>query len=116
MKSIFNLIAAIVVLLSSLTTFAQTRSKKDKAPRWVSEKGFWQIETNIHTPNKNIVYFYNNDHTLIYKENLDGVILNLEKKRVKMRLKRALETAVFAWNKDHLYRNDQQWISVFFKK
>ena len=115
MKSISRIILAAAIFLTASGIYGQELSRKSKIPKWVSEKGFWQIETNIHTPNKNIVYFYNNDRTLIYKENLDGVVLNLEKKRVKMRLKRALETAILAWNTDHLYRNDQQWISMFFK-
>lgn len=114
MKSI-SMVALAAMLILSQGIYGQQFNKRSKAPKWVSKQGFWQIETNIHTPRKNIVYFYNNDQTLIYKENLDGVVLDLEKKRVKMRLKRALETAINVWNKDHLYRNDQQWISALFK-
>lgn len=113
MKSI-SLFALVTGLILSSGIYAQQLNYQSKTPKWVSKYGFWQIETNIHTPGKNIVYFYNNDQTLIYKENLDGVVLNLEKKRVKMRLKKALEKAISVWNKDRLYRNDQQWISSLF--
>jgi hypothetical protein len=110
-------LSLIIVLLTmiSASLFAQTGDKKKKSPRWVSEKGFWQIESNINTPDKNIVYFYNNENVLVYKENVEGVVFDLQKKRIKMRLKRALETAILAWNRNHMYQNDQQWISLLFR-
>ena len=109
------LVAALLMIASS-SIFAQERYKKAKAPKWVSEKGFWQIESNVHTPERNIVYFYNNENVLVYQENVDGVVFDLRKKRVKMRLKRALEAAIVAWNRDPVLQNDQQWITMLFKK
>ena len=114
MKSISNTLFAIVVLLVTSGVYAQPI--KNKSPRWVSKKGFWQIESNIHTPGKNIVYFFNNDRVLVYKENLDGVVLNLKKKRVKMRLKKALEAAIFTWNKNGRSQNDQELVNSLFKR
>ncbi len=116
MKSISRMIFVIILLLIGSGVHAQRFHKKSKTPRWVSDRGFWQIETNIHTPNKNVVYFFDNDQTLIYKENVDGVVLDLRKKEIKMRLKKALEAAINAWNKDHRYRDDQQLVSMFFRK
>jgi hypothetical protein len=116
MKSISGIVLAVVLLLIASKGYAQGLNKNNKTPRWVSGQGFWQIETSIHTPDKNIVYFYNNDHVLIYKEKVDGIVLNLKKKQVKMRLKKALETAIHTWNRDSLYRDDQQLISMFFGK
>ena len=113
MKAKLVILTALLMITSSI--FAQGY-KKAKVPRWVSEKGFWQIETNIKNPGKNVVYFYTNDNVLIYKENVDGVIFDLGKKRVKMQLKRALETAIIAWNKDRMFQIDQQWVTVLFKK
>lgn len=114
MKAKLIILTGLLIINCSLS--AQQGYNKAKTPRWVSDKGFWQIETNIKTPAKNIVYFYNNNNVLIYKENVDGVVFDLEKRRVKMRLKRALETAITAWNKDRMFQNDQQWITVLFKK
>jgi hypothetical protein len=114
MKSISMMIlAATILVMSSL--YGQEVTREGKVPRWVSKRGFWQIETNIHTPTKNVVYFFNNERTLIYKESVNGVVLDLKKKQVKKRLKKALESALLAWHKDHLYRNDQRWISMLFK-
>ena len=110
------ILTTALLILTSSAMFAQERYKKAKAPRWVSEKGFWQIESNIHTPQNNIVYFYNNENVLVYKENVDGVVFDLQKKSVKMRLKRALEAAIVAWNRDPVHQNDQHWITMLFKK
>lgn len=107
------ILAAALFVMSGL--YGQEVSKEGKVPKWVSKKGFWQIETNTHTPTKNIVYFFSNDRTLIYKENVDGVVLDLNRKQVKKRLKKALESALLAWDKDRLYRSDQRWISMLFK-
>ena len=110
------ILATTLLIIASSTISAQERYTRAKAPKWVSEKGFWQIETNIHTPDKNIVYFYNNDNVLVYKENVNGVVFDLQKKSVKMRLKRALEAAVVAWNRSPVHQNDQHWITMLFKK
>ena len=110
----FALSFGFFILCTSFLLSAQGPGKKN--PRWVSQKGFWQIESNIRTPDKNIVYLYNKDNVLIYKENINGVVLNLASRRVKMRLKKALETAIIAWNKDHSFQSDQQWVSMLFRK
>lgn len=116
MKAIVNLLLSIILLINAPGAYAQDQTfTKTKTPRWVSDKGFWQIESNINTPLKNIVYFYNKENILVYKEHLDGVVLNLNKRSTKMRLKKALETAILAWNKARVLQNDQQLISMLFK-
>ncbi len=79
-------------------------------PGWVSAKGYWVVESNRHNPNDHIVYFYTNDQMLIYKENLKGVVLPLQKRRTKMQLKRALETCMAGWEKDHTVRENEGWV------
>ena len=114
MKAKLSLITALLIMIS-ISLYAQNGYKKIKSPRWVSEKGFWQIQSNINRPDRNIVYFYNNENVLVYKENVDGVVFDLQKKRVKMRLKRALEAAILAWNRDRVFQDNQQWISLLFR-
>jgi len=79
------------------TPFQQER--RPKFPDWVSEKGYWVIESNINSPLNQIVTFYNNDNELLYKETMTGVKLNPEKRSVKMKLKKVLESSVLAWEK-----------------
>ncbi|MGZ5133570.1 MAG: hypothetical protein ACXWCG_00415 [Flavitalea sp.] len=117
MKTPFYSLCLTTVFLIAICMKVQSQSNHNtKHPRWVSDKGFWQVETNIHTPFKSTIYFYNNEKTMIYKENVEGVILDLSKKRVKIRLRKALESAVLTWNKNHVTQKDGQLISMLFKK
>ena len=113
--SYFLYFASFFIFAMSLNVQSQGNQIK-KEPRWISDKGFWQVETNIRTPYKSIIYFYNNEKRMIYKENVEGVILDLSKKRVKIRLRKALESAVLTWNKNHVTQRDGQLISMLFKK
>ena len=116
MKAILKVFLVSAMLIMTVKATAQGWViPKHSSPRWISEKGFWQIESNIQTPKNNIVYFYNNDRVLVYKEHVNNVTLDLSKKRVRMRLKKALEIAIIEWNKDHALQYDRQWISALFK-
>ncbi|MBN8878845.1 MAG: hypothetical protein E6Q24_08815 [Chitinophagaceae bacterium] len=80
-----------------LLAFFIAPAQENSIPKWVSEKGYWVVEGNVHTPLNNIIRFYNNDDALVYTESLKGVKLNINKRKVKMKLKQALEAAIIAW-------------------
>ncbi len=85
--------------LISIGSFAQLSFQQERRPRfpgWVSEKGYWVIESNIKSPLDHVVRFYDNDNNLVYKETLTGIKINPEKRKVKMKLKKILESAVLA--------------------
>lgn len=88
---------ALTFILISIAATAQNPSSK--IPRWVSDKGYWVAESNIHSPMNHIIWFYNNDNELLYKETLTGVKMNAGKRKVKMKLKKVLESSVLAWEK-----------------
>ena len=97
-KTISWLFLALFSLVS-IGSFAQLpfqQERRPKFPGWVSEKGYWVIESNVHSPLTHVVSFYTNDNQLIYKETLTGVKLNPEKRKVKLKLKKVLESAVLA--------------------
>jgi hypothetical protein len=85
--------------------FAQNKPRN--APEWVSEKGWWVVESNIHAPKQHIVYFYNNDGVLVYKEKIEGLRINPSKKITRMQLKQVLETTVLAWEKQHRLKENE---------
>ena len=80
-----------------LLAYVCAPAQENPIPKWVSEKGYWVVEGNVHTPLNNTIRFYNNDDMLVYTETLNGVKLNINKRKVKMKLKQALETAIIAW-------------------
>ncbi len=94
----------VICIVISVGLFAQPTSIKHKKsqpdlPAWVSDKGYWVVESNIHQRDSHTVFFYSNDNVLMYKEKLEGIKLNVEKRRIKMKLKRALETSAIAWQR-----------------
>lgn len=111
----------LVILLSCATTtsFAQEEDEQPfvpVVPKWVSDKGYWQIESNINTPKLAIVTFYNNDGTLVYKEKVDAIRLNIKKKKILGCLKTVLEQMVFAWEQKHTLKENEMLVVNELKK
>ena len=116
MKSIMSFILVSIILFITSSSYAQGWAvQKNRQPRWISDKGFWQVQSNMSSPRKNTVYFFNNEKLLIYKEEVNGVKLNLSKMSVKMRLKKALEAALVAWDKERVLLTDRQLVSTMFR-
>jgi hypothetical protein len=116
MKKFFFATAFTLLLLS--TSFAQSEEQETPTyptPRWISEKGYWVVESNINTPDKNILYFYNNN-VLVYKEKADGIVINLKKRRVKMCLKKALEQSIIAYNQNYRIGENEMLVINMIRK
>jgi hypothetical protein len=96
------IVTAIAGFLMHTAVIAQERP--GLVPEWASAKGWWVVETATRSPKQQIVYFYNREGVLVYKEKLDGIRLNPEKRKTKMHLKQALEAAVVGWEKEGLVK------------
>jgi hypothetical protein len=109
--------AAVILSFISFSSFAQEEivTTTTPTPRWVSDKGYWVVEGNIHSPLNHIVWFYNNDNTLIYKEVVTGIKLNVGKRKVKMKLKKALETSVMAWEQKRVMEENKDYLAAILK-
>ncbi|MBO9199667.1 MULTISPECIES: hypothetical protein [Niastella] len=108
------MVTLLAGLLIQASIFAQNKSKG--SPEGVSEKGWWVIESNIHTPKKNIVYFYNNDGVMVYKEKIDGIRINPSRKTTRIQLQQVLESAVVTWEQQHKLLEDQELVANQLKK
>jgi hypothetical protein len=90
----------VVLSLISISVLSQEQRKTQyKYPRWVSGKGYWVVETNLNSPLNHLVNFYNNDNVLLFKKSLKGIKLNPAKRKVKMKLKKELESVIMAWER-----------------
>src|SRR5687767_5399597 len=92
-------------LLLSLLIFiclytAPINAQSSKAPKWMSGKGYWVIQSNLHTPKESIIYFYTNRHQLVYKETIAGKRINVERAKTRKHLEAVLDQAVTAWQKE----------------
>ncbi len=109
-KQFLSVLAGIAFLLCSSIAFAQT--KPSIAP-WASDKGYWVVEspnTLTHT-----VRFFNNNDVLVYTEQLQGVKLNVERRKVKMQLRKALETSVLAWEQSKQPAANRDYVASVLK-
>jgi len=100
------------IIFFSTAVFAQSKTSSSSC---VSDKGYWVLESNIHTPLNHIIRFYNNDHVLVYTEKLTGIKLNTDKKKVKMRLKRALETTMLSLEQNKNPEASKNFVSTLLK-
>src|SRR5688500_206960 len=119
MKSLLKLCFVIsVIVLANMPAKAQDeKSNKTAVPRCVPEAGHWVAENNPHKPKQYTIYFYTNNHELVYKEKIEGVKLNLDSRRVKMRLKKVLETSLLAWREQRQPKeNEGLVISLLHRK
>ena len=99
-KIIYAIVFTVLSTSFSFSGFAQedvVTPAKNFVPKWVSTMGYWVVESNIHTPRHNILYCYDNNNVLVYKETKDGTVINVKKRRTKMLLKKLVEQTVTAY-------------------
>lgn len=94
MKKIFTMLFITAFSVSGLASNAQSDTPTPSIPKTVSQKGYWVVESNKKTPKECIVYFYNNDHLMVYKEEIKDRKLKLNRKKTLLHLKAVLEEAV----------------------
>ena len=109
------LIATLAIFLSSFTSFAQEETQTTSSSKWVSDKGYWVIESNTKDPLQHAIRFYTNDDVLVYKEAVAGVKLNPAKRKVKMMLKKVLETSLLAWEKKKTPEENMNYVMAILK-
>jgi hypothetical protein len=107
MKKILKTVTIITAftISSSLLYARENKETKIHTPKWVSDKGYWVIESNIKTPDTSIIHFYTNDNTKVYSEKVEGITLNLKKRKTLMGLKKALEASLLAYQQPQLTDN-----------
>jgi hypothetical protein len=117
-KQLFPYFAALLLVSLSTTVFAQESQAAghSSTPKWVSGNGYWVVESNIKTPLNSTIYFYTTDNVLVYKENVQGMKIRLNRTKVLMRLKTVLDQSVTAWHEQHISKENQMLVAVALKK
>lgn len=91
MKIIISCLFVIALLLAAPHAIAQKPMPKD---------GYWVVEKNINIPKQATVYFYNNQHQLVYKESISNIELDITKARVRRQLNSVLDQSIIAWKRE----------------
>jgi hypothetical protein len=76
-----------IMLLSAGASAAQAQQQAVKLDQ---NTGWWTVESNVKSPKKQMVKFYNSDLQLLYEEAYDQKILNHSRKRTRRMLDSAL--------------------------
>ncbi|QNA44171.1 hypothetical protein [Lacibacter sediminis] len=111
-----NYIPAVLFICVSTATSAQEVTVSSRTPRFVSEKGYWVIRSNVKQPKEAVVYFYNLQHELVYEEEVKNARLNINRIKVKMRLKKALEQAIAVHEREGTTSKDDKILASVFRK
>jgi hypothetical protein len=116
MKITYRIIVlAYAIILSFTGVNAQEESKiKPIKARWASDKGFWVIQGNINHPKQNNISFFTNDGIQVYRETVNKKVKM--KRKIFMRLKSMLETAVTAWERNQPLRENENLFVAARKK
>jgi hypothetical protein len=101
----------LFLILSFLFHINVSAQANGKAPKWLSGKGFWNIESNIKTPRTNTIYFYNNNKELVYKETVTNKRVNINRKKVCKKLEAVLIQAVTAWEKQNVLGENEALVA-----
>src|SRR5687768_3074840 len=104
-----------VILFAFIGSAVFAQEEKPEVPKWHSEKGYWVVESNIHTPMDHIIRFYNNDNVLLYKEAVSGIKLDPSKRKIKMKLKKILESSVDAWQQVKVNEESKDYVARILK-
>lgn len=118
-KKLFICLITLVFSFTCTTGFAQNNEREvvtKATPKWVSDFGYWVVESNINTPKHNIIYFYNNDNILVYKETLEGTTLKLNKRNTKMRLKKLVDQTVAAYAQNQKADENKMLVATLVKR
>ena len=109
------LLATLVFLSLAAATFGQGRqSRISHSPK----EGFWVVESQ--PKQKCVVFFYNNDNQLIYKEVIAKKRLNIKQVKTQESLNAVLEQALRQWatsqkSGESPVPSDQQWLATEIK-
>jgi len=99
-----------LIIFSSLILICMA-GQAQRLPKYISKNGFWVIETNLNQPKSNIVYFYNNNNELLYKERVEGMVIRIHKRRVKMNLKKVLDQSLLAYEQQKKSRENEMLVA-----
>lgn len=101
--------AAITVCLI-LSSISFTHASAGSDPKWVSAHGYWVVESNLNSPGNQTIFFYALNNELMYRETLTGTTLKLRRRKVKIKLKKALEQVYAEWENKKVFHENQSLV------
>jgi hypothetical protein len=110
-KSAFFFMLSIF-MMASLITQAQDTQWKPIA-RGQSASGHWLVEQHRDTVATQRVFFYTKDNLLLYKEEVRGIKINVNRDRTVKRLNELLAKVAAEWQNTHAVASRQLVLDHF---
>ena len=104
--NLLSLILAAVFFFLIFPASAQHETASRQPPSWISNAGYWVVESNRQRPKEAVVYYYTNAHVLVYKEEIKNKKLKLTNTATLLRLKQSLEIAVASYANGRMAAGD----------
>jgi len=111
-----SLIAAFIISCSFALAQEEGTGSISRHAKFISNKGFWVIESNVKTPKSSTVHFYGNDKKLLYSASIAGKKLNPERRRTLKNLNKVLEQVVNTREIAVAAQQQQEWIAILSGK
>ena len=95
------LIPVLTIATYLFSQSVQAQNCPEKSPvSWACATGYWVVESNKHTPRESVIFFYNNNHKLVGREEIKNQRLKLGRKKTLEQLKTSLEQAIARYEKE----------------
>ncbi|GAB2781422.1 hypothetical protein HNQ93_001217 [Hymenobacter luteus] len=93
--SLLSRLSLLGLTLALSSTLAQAQTTFYSEAPIIAKSGYWTLETNPRQQDYTIIRFYNDDHSVLYEERLNGICLNpLKNQATHRRMARMLGTAL----------------------
>ena len=99
----------LLLFLLCMCVTAVSKAQSSKIPKWMCQKGFWVIQSNVNAQKNSTIYFYNTDKELVYKEEVNKRF-NPDKLKTRKHLESVLNQSVTAWQKERVLKENQQLV------
>ena len=90
-----------MTIFSLLISLCSLQSSAQKKIKYIPDKGFWVLISNIHQKKVITVQFYNDENNLMYQETVTNVKLDINRRKVRHKLYNALNEAYQIWEVTH---------------
>ncbi len=104
---------SIMFLVIAVSIFTIPASAQKMKP---SPEPYWVVENNLKTPKNSVVCFYNTDHALMYKENIQNKKINVNREKTRRMLDAMLTEVATAWNQKKQLNGEEAWEGLVAKK
>jgi len=111
-----NKVLKIVLAVVAFIVFTVVETKAQSRGECIPENGYWVLVSNLKVKKVTTVRFYTNEHQLIYEEVVRNHKMDLKRLKTLRCLKRGLDSALIAWNRQKQPLFTKDWVAVNMKK